>query len=110
MTEKFPNNLEKPEEEKMPDLEEVRWVFKELLKGEKPKETAVEGDEKGLLLVRAESQDADGDKIELEYTREGQKPSGAIDYPVVSKVTFAEDGMPIDGFSIRKIDGAWQGI
>lgn len=109
MTEKFPNNFEKPKEEKMPDLEEVRWVFKELLKGEEPEEIATKEDEEGLLLVRAELE-IDGEKIELEYTREGQNPPGAINYPVISQVIFDNNGLPVGGFSIRKIDGKWQGV
>jgi hypothetical protein len=107
MSENFTGNFEKKEQ--IPNLEEIKMVFEKILEETEFKEVAREEDEKGLLLFRAELE-KDGEKIELEYTREGQKPKGAILYPVIYKAIYDENDFPVDGFSIRKIDGEWQGI
>lgn len=74
------------------------------------KETRKEEDEKGLLLLTVETVIGD-DRIELEYTREGQKPKGKTMCPIIYKAYYDPDGIPFKGYSIRKKeDGTWEGL
>ena len=107
MSEIFGGNFEKKEQ--IPTLEEIKGIFDELLGREIFRETRKEEDEKGLLLLEVEAI-VGGEKIELEYTREGQNPKGAINYPVISKTFYDENGIPAGGFSGRKINGKWEGL
>lgn len=93
--------------EQIPDLKEVMEVFEKLsgfISGLNFKETEKEEDEKGLVKITVETAIGD-DKMELEYTREGQNPR------IISKTYYDSNGIPFEGYSIRKLEnGTWEGL
>jgi hypothetical protein len=107
MSEKFMGDFEKKEQ--FPDEKEIMKIFEKIsgfINGLDFKEIEKETDEKGLLKLIVETA-IEGEKIEILYTREGQKDN----LPFICKTYYNSDGIPFDGYSIRKLEnGTWEGL
>lgn len=101
------NNFE-IKKEKIPTLEEIVLVFKELTDKEYKELRRCE-DELGLYLLEITVPgDLDGETIEYAYMREGRYKEGQSSSTEIH-VTYYDDGMPIGGTSAARIvDGAWK--
>ena len=104
--EKF--EAEKEKTEYVPTPEDIRLVFKELLKGEKYETVRQLEDEQGLYLWDIKIPQEDG-HIEYSYMRKGHYPEGQASDIAIYITFFNKEGIPISGYSIAKYtEGEWK--
>ncbi|MFA5838836.1 MAG: hypothetical protein WC849_02770 [Candidatus Paceibacterota bacterium] len=94
------------ETEYIPTLEEIKNIFKELLKGQKYKIIRKISDKKGLYLldIKISKEDGYGCHDEYSYMRKGKYPQGQSSVTGIYLTFFNRSGVPKGGHSVAKFE------
>jgi len=103
------DSIEQKEElEFIPTLEDIQFVFEELLKVENYETIQQLEDEQGLYLWDIKISEEDG-YIEYSYTRKGRYPEAQASDTAIHLTFFDKEDFPVSGYSVAKyIEGEWK--